>query len=106
MVIEGGEIMPIRISPDQYPGISEIWGCGPNTIIVNTIEGRSIKVTAQHNIRSGATPNYFADYEEKKQFQIGEETYDIWVDANYPWQDGNTAEECLLLAIRWVVNPH
>jgi hypothetical protein len=27
---------------------------------------------------------------------------DVWADADYPWQDGRTAEDCLKAALIWV----
>lgn len=98
--------MPIQIRKDAYPEISEIWGCSPNSIILNMVDGRSVKITALHNIKSGATPNYYADYEEKVGIENNGRTYEVWADASYPWQDGETIEQCLRSAIRWVINPH
>lgn len=94
--------MPIELREDQFPNITEVWGYGTNTIVVHTTEGRCVKITAEHNIRGGSTPNYYAAYEERKEIRIGSESYEIWVKADYPWQHGNTVQECLLLALGWV----
>ncbi|ATW24174.1 hypothetical protein [Candidatus Formimonas warabiya] len=94
--------MPICVSREDYPNITEIWGHGENTIVVNTTDGRRVKITAAHNIRSGAIPNYYADYEEVREIEIDGETLEVWVDAHYPWQDGDTVEDCLLGALVWV----
>lgn len=94
--------MPISLRDDQYPNISEVWGIGTNSIVAYTTDGRCVKITARHNIRSGTTPNYFASYEERREIHIGGETSEVWARADYPWQDGRTVEECLVLALQWI----
>jgi hypothetical protein len=32
-------------------------------------------------------------------------TFKVWVSANFPYQDGNTVEECIRGALVWVSNP-
>ncbi len=99
-------VLPINIKKDVYPEVAEIWGISSNSIVLNMVDGREVKITASHNIKSGAIPQYYADYEERVEFEIGGKIYKVWAEATYPWQDGDTIEECLELAIRWVVNPH
>lgn len=98
--------MPIKIDREKYPEVMEIWGCSSNSIILNMEDGREVKITALHNIKSGAQPNYFASYEERVEIKANGHTYKVWMEASYSWQDGATIEECLRRAIRWVINPH
>ncbi len=98
--------MPIRVDRHSYPEVTEIWGYSPNSIILIMQDGREVKITALRNIKSGALPNYFACYEERVEVKINGRTYVVWTEADYPWQDGETIEECLKLAIRWVIDPH
>ncbi|OEH86242.1 hypothetical protein BHU72_11950 [Desulfuribacillus stibiiarsenatis] len=94
--------MPIKVSDANFSNIIEIWGHGPNTIEVHTGDGRQVKITAAHNIRSGATPNYYAHYEEIQEIKIDKKTLKVWVAADYPWQVGETVEGCLRGALVWV----
>lgn len=88
--------------------ISEAWRTGTNQVEVyvrnSKHEGaRHVRVTAQENLKSGATPSYMASYEVEESFtdSNGDE-HEIWVRADFPWQDGSTAEECLARALMWV----
>lgn len=94
-----GSKMPIKVSKDDFLNIREIWGYGPNTIVIYTVDGRHIKITAAQNIKSGSATKYSAEYEEMKEVKIGDKTIEVWVNAHYPWRDGDTVEECLLGAL-------
>lgn len=98
--------MPIHINGDNYPEVIEIWGCSPNSIILNMTDGRQVKITALHNIKSGATPSYYADFEQRVEIEHNGETYRVWADVSYPWQVGETIESCLISAIGSVVHPY
>lgn len=67
--------MPIKINDDDYPNILEVWGYSTNTIVVNMADRRRIKITAAHNIKSGVTPKYFAEYEEMKEILFFASTF-------------------------------
>lgn len=98
--------MPIKINADSYPEVTEIWGYSSNSIVLNMADGREVKIIAAHNIKSGATPKYFAHYEERIEIEVNNQRHRIWAEVHYPWQDGDTIEECLKHAIRWVIHPH
>lgn len=99
MLIEVSEV-----SKDRFPNIKEIWGYGTNTIVIHTVNGKRIKITAAQNIRSGSISKYSARYEEMKEVQTGDKIIEIWVDAHYSWYDGDTVEECLLGALAMLDN--
>ncbi|NLO90195.1 MAG: hypothetical protein GX088_07745 [Clostridia bacterium] len=99
---KGGRYIPISVPREKFPNINEIWGYGPNTIVVNTNDGRCIKITAAKNIRSGGTSIYYSEYEEMKEIQVGDKTIRVWVVADYPWREGETIEQCLLEALVFV----
>lgn len=91
--------MPVNINKDQCKNIIEIWGYGTNTIIVHTVNGRCIKITAAHNIKSNTTINYYAFYEERQELEITGKNVEVWVKASFPWQTGDTVEHCLKMAL-------
>jgi hypothetical protein len=99
----------LDIEESDFPEITEIWRTGPNQIVVS-VSGTSkrpqrhvVRVTARENIRSGATPRYFAAYEQQVTITDANGTArEVWAEADYPWQDGQTAERCLKAALIWV----
>jgi hypothetical protein len=99
----------LDIGESDFPEITEIWRTGPNVIVVS-VNGTSkrperhvVRITARENIRSGATPGYFAAYEEQVTITDANGTpREVWAETDYPWQDGDTAEDCLKAALIWV----
>jgi hypothetical protein len=99
--------MNLDLEPSSFQSVTEIWGSGPNEIVVHvTAKGgvrRKVKITAQQNLRSGATPGYFATYEEEVEVVDAHgERREVWALAAFPWQDGETPEACLRAALIWV----
>lgn len=97
--------MNITISRDGFSNLAEVWEYGPNTIVVRTTDGRQVKITAAHNIKSGTNSKYCAEYEEIREIRIENATVEVWATANYRPIDGDTIGECLLCALEWV-NAH
>lgn len=99
----------LGIGDDDFPEITEIWRTGPNEIVVSVSGTRKrpdrhvVRVVARENIRSGATPGYFAAYEQQVTITDAAGTsHEVWAEAEYPWQDGETVEDCLRAALIWV----
>lgn len=92
-------ILPIRVSSEDFPNIVQVWGYGPNTIVVRTRDGRQIKITAAHNIKSGINSNYCAEFEEIKEIRVKNDIIEIWANADYKSIDGETIEQCLECAM-------
>lgn len=97
--------MPITVEKDKFDNITEIWGIGSNIIQVTTRDNKTIRISALHNIRSGANPNYYAAYEEQVEMKVNGKVRKVWVNADYHWEKGTTAEECLEKALVWVSHP-
>jgi len=59
----------LNIPDDAFESITEIWRTGSNQLEVSVSgtskrpERHTVRITACENIRSGATPRYFAHYE-------------------------------------------
>lgn len=100
--------MDLQITSGMFSHITEIWGNNPNQIEAVTDDHKRYRITAQQNIRSGATENYWARYEIKVDIEnpifdlpVGTLHY-MWLPVDMPWQNGLTPEECLKGALRWV----
>ena len=102
--------MHLDIDASDFPEITEIWGVTENQIEVSVSATRSrphnhrVRITALENLRSGATPRYFAHYEREVTVRdTANQEHEVWVEADYPWQDGETVEECLKASLLWLV---
>jgi len=95
--------MTISINEDHFKNIREIWQIGTDTLVAVTANHRTIQIQACRNVRSGATPNYFAHYDELVEIQSEKGSrLEVWARDNFPWQDAEDAEKCLLRALHWV----
>lgn len=95
--------MNLNIQNNQFPNLIEIWIVGSNSVEVITKNQSHYKIIAKENIRSNAQPNYYAAYECLQTMLINNEEFDLWYrDNSLPWQNGNTIEECVMAAMRWV----
>jgi hypothetical protein len=100
-----------ELDPDHFKAITEIWRTGPQQVEVSLgitprrPYGHHVRITARERIRGGATPGYYAGYEEKivtHDSNAGEQH--VWADTEYPMATGDTPEACLRQALGWVSN--
>ena len=104
--------MTFELEDGGYEEVIECWAVSPNAIEVlvrprKSDENQWVRITAKESIRSGATPRYWAGYEELTILPgAGGDEQRIWVDKTwkYPWQDGDTIQECLQMALQWVTS--
>ena len=94
--------MNLTIRKDEFENLIEIWGIGPTSVEVVTKDHRHFRVTAARNIRSGAEPQYFAQYEQLHTVTVDGMERQLWGATSFPWQDGATIDECIRLALVWV----
>jgi hypothetical protein len=63
---------------DDLSGLDKIvaiYQVGPNTVIVDTTEGREVRITAWFDRRSG---EYVADFERRSTFTSGGQQLRVW----------------------------
>lgn len=60
---------------------------------------RTFRITAKRRLPAD---DYFAAYEERVDLQLEGRDRTVWVEAEFPWADGETAEECLRRALELV----
>jgi len=94
--------MSISVPADIFPNIHEIWEISPNAVEAWTANGRHIRVTAVKNIRAKTRSYYIAKYEEEISVTLDGVPQRVWVNPDFPWQDGGSAEQCLMSALGWV----
>lgn len=95
--------MNINIQKNSFLNIQEIWVNNCHTIEVVTNKDNRYKIISQENIRSNATPKYYAAYEKLISVNINGNDMDLWIrDSSLPQQYGDTNEECVTSALGWV----
>lgn len=95
--------MNLNIKSNQFSNIHEIWIVGSHSVEIATKNDNYYKIIARENVRSGATPNFYASYEILKEVNINNDDLEIWVrDRDLPWQDGDTIESCITRALSWI----
>jgi hypothetical protein len=97
-----GEFMNLTIQKGELENLIEIWELGPTCVEVTTKDRQHFRITAARNIRSGATPKYFAHYEQLYKLTINGKEHEVWGATTFPWQDGETVEKCIGPALMWV----
>jgi hypothetical protein len=71
---------------------------GRETLVVHTTEGREVRITAKHDLRTGT---YRAEYERRARLLNGDTTYSVWAltPAHKPCVTADP-ETCLQQALR------
>ncbi|HTB23691.1 MAG TPA: hypothetical protein VK914_13425 [bacterium] len=96
--------MPITVSAGRFPNLREIWGEGPNTLVVVAQTG-TYRIIARHNIRSGSRPLYYAHFERQTDLPASPQTnvsriISVWdAGVDLPDATGETIQECLEAAL-------
>jgi hypothetical protein len=72
------------------------------TVELNLHDGRSIRITAAENLKSGG---YSAVHEKAVEMQQGGDIVIAWGYIDLPWAVGDTIEECLASAILLLHSP-
>ena len=93
----------VELDLSLYPNITEL--CWAGSGYVEAYLGRRcFRVCVCETHSAGAQPLFCARYEEKTQIEIDHEWRWLWVEADLPWQSGDTAEECMRAALAQVNN--
>jgi hypothetical protein len=95
--------MNLNITNNQFQNITEIWIVGSNSVEILIKNHNQYRIIAQENIRSGATPAYYAAYEKLEEIKINSTKKDTWVRiTSLPSAYGDTIDSCILQAISWL----
>jgi hypothetical protein len=94
--------MSFSVPEKSFSNITEIRQVGPNTIEVYTANDRRVRINACESVRGGVG-RYMATYDELLEIEPKAGTrLNVWCVGNFPWQYGDTLDECLRAALRWV----
>jgi hypothetical protein len=81
----------------QLDGLAAAWEICPKAVVVETREGREIRITVRRDLLSG---EYVSDYERRASLTVAAYTYCVW--AHTPAYERCTArdlESCLEAAV-------
>lgn len=89
------------VALDRIERVNQV---GSQTVVAYTTEGREVRITAKHDLRSG---KFQAEYEHRVALKAGGKTLMIWAltSAHAP-VNGADANTCLDLALRDVNRLH
>src|SRR5438094_7469414 len=91
----------------QLPGFERVYAVyelGENSVVVETTEGREVRITAW---RDRSTGQYVADFERRGTLNQGDQQLRVWAHTNaYHRCSGDDVAGCLEAAIREVDRIH
>ena len=98
------EVTMIDVDVSQYDGITEFWEVNSHTVEVITDDHRRIRLAAHRNMRSA--DDYTAHWEELVEVEVGDRSIGAWVPVNFPWETGESIDDLVRKALRWVASKH
>jgi hypothetical protein len=94
IVLEG------RLDFSSYDGLAAAYQVAPQTIAVETKEGREIRITAKRDLATGA---FVSECERRSTLSIGGNAYHVWARTSaYPPCRADDPDTCLEAAMQEV----
>jgi hypothetical protein len=93
-----------RLDFAQLGSLVAAFEVGPQCVVVETEEGREIRITARRDLSTG---RYVSEYERRVTVSTGGHTYQVWaLTATYRACRDSELETCLTAAIEEVARIH